>query len=67
MALTIQSFMPSDAECAGALREVRWAAGFYASTAAAGLLSGVVGGSASTSGTAARIVDAGSTTGPALS
>lgn len=27
MALTIQSFMPSDAECAEALREVRWAAG----------------------------------------
>lgn len=27
MALTIQSFMPSDAECAEALREVRWATG----------------------------------------
>jgi transposase-like protein len=26
MALTIQSFMPSDAECAEALREVGWAA-----------------------------------------
>ena len=27
MALTIRSFMPSDAECAEALREVRWATG----------------------------------------
>lgn len=27
MALTIQSFMPPDAECAGVLREVRWAVG----------------------------------------
>jgi hypothetical protein len=56
MVLTIDCFMPSEVECAEALRRVRWAFGVQCVYLAVDLLLGVAGGKGFTGGTIVRIV-----------